>query len=336
MRQRELIAALSMLTVVGCGGSETEPQTPATAVTPAAPEPAEPEPAPSQPAPPAEPAKPPEPQITWDHGRFVFFEHWTKDEKASAKARAFYTEVFGWTVQEQEMGGQKYHMISSGNVPIGLFSVMPAYKGKAGTWMGYVSVPDVDAAIAAAAQNGGAAMGEAMDLPDVGRFGHLTGPGGAVLGVYKSPKGDMPEMPPQPGGIAWMELWVKNAKDQTAAIGFLTATTGWTTSEQPMGKKKYTQFMTGEKSRAGVDTAKAKDAGAWVPYVMVADVPGAVKKATKAKAKVVLKPKTIETVGTIAVIADPSGAKIGFWQAPEAKPSDAAPAVEEPAPAPKK
>jgi predicted enzyme related to lactoylglutathione lyase len=281
---------------------------------PAPTESAEPVAEPAQPSPPAEPSPPPEPEPVYDFGRFVWFEHWSKDAKAAEKAKAFYTDVFGWTIKQQQMGETKYDEIHVGETPVGMFSNPPDHKANA-SWMGYVSVPDVDAAVAAAGENGGALVGEAMEIPDLGKFAHLKSPSGAILGVFKGVKGDMPEAKPEPGKWAWMEAWVKNPKGKEAEVKFLTAATGWTTSDMPMGKNKYTALMSGgEKARGGIDVApKAKEAGSWVPYVMVADVDAAVKKATAAKAKVIVKPKTIDEVGRVAVVVDPSGAKIGMW-----------------------
>ncbi len=332
-RQTSIPALLLSLSIAGCGGSEPPPAAP-TAVTPPAPEPVEPaapaEAAESKQPPVEEPA--PEPAPTYDHGRFVWFEHWSKDAASLDKAKAFYSELFGWSVVQQQMGDASYWEIQHDSVPIGLLSTPPhsdALKGGA-TWMGYVSVPDVDASVTAATAAGGSLIGEAAEIPDLGKFAHLKAPSGAFIGVFTGAKGDLPEAQPEPGKFAWMEVWVKNDKAKAPEVAFLSAACGWTTADMPMGKTTYTTFMTAEKGRGGLSAAKkARDAGAWIPFVMVADVDGAAKKAKKAKAKLVMAPTTLDKVGRIAVLADPTGAKFGLWSPPpEASPEITKPASE--------
>ena len=54
------------------------------------------------------------------------------------------------------------------------------------------------------------------------------------------------------------------------------------------------------------------DAG-WVPYVQVADVDDATKKATQLGARVV-REKTAGPAGVYTTIEDPSGAQVALWQ----------------------
>ena len=50
---------------------------------------------------------------TKNNGRFVWYDCMTKDV---AKAKDFYTQLLGWTVEQVDMGPTKYDMISSGPV----------------------------------------------------------------------------------------------------------------------------------------------------------------------------------------------------------------------------
>jgi predicted enzyme related to lactoylglutathione lyase len=101
-------------------------------------------------------------------------------------ARAFYGAVFGWTFDEQDMGGgETYSMIVLGERPVGgmldlaargVPEQIPAH------WQVYLGVDDTDATIAAAKERGGSLMLEPVDIP-FGRFAILTDPQGASFAV---------------------------------------------------------------------------------------------------------------------------------------------------------
>jgi predicted enzyme related to lactoylglutathione lyase len=101
-------------------------------------------------------------------------------------AKAFYGAVFGWTFDEQDMGGgETYSMLVLGERPIGgaldlkargVPEEIPAH------WQVYFGVEDTDATIAAAKERGGSVMLEPVDIP-FGRFAILTDPQGASFAV---------------------------------------------------------------------------------------------------------------------------------------------------------
>jgi predicted enzyme related to lactoylglutathione lyase len=61
-----------------------------------------------------------------------------------------------------------------------------AAAGVKPSWQVYFEVDDCDAAVAAAAREGGAVAVPATDIPGVGRFAILTDPAGAPFAVIKS------------------------------------------------------------------------------------------------------------------------------------------------------
>jgi len=70
-----------------------------------------------------------------NNGRFVWYEHLTKDPKA---AIAFYSDVVGWQTQPFGQGGQ-YIMWTSSQGPLGGVIELPAEAAKMGApphWMG--------------------------------------------------------------------------------------------------------------------------------------------------------------------------------------------------------
>ena len=95
-------------------------------------------------------------------------------------AADWYSKLFGWTVTEQQMPGGNYWVISVGDAQIGgiMESVDPSIPPN---WNCYVTVDDVDAVQAKAAELGGTITVPAFDVPEVGRLLHINNPVGPAL-----------------------------------------------------------------------------------------------------------------------------------------------------------
>ncbi|WP_372425481.1 VOC family protein [Salinarimonas chemoclinalis] len=116
------------------------------------------------------------------HGYFHWNELMTKDLAAS---KAFYGETLGWTFEEMPMdNGTTYAVAMVGGTAVaGLFDT--SHMGdEAGpeTWFAYVSVHDLDAALAAARAKGGSVLREPFDVPQVGRIAIVADPRGVAVG----------------------------------------------------------------------------------------------------------------------------------------------------------
>lgn len=341
--------------VAACGGSDSKGQTtPVTSST----EPTEPtEPAgtdkPTEPVQPTEPVKPAEPPApTYLHGKLVWYELVSSDP---AKSKTFHAELLGWTIEPQEMAGMKYELAKAGGKDVA--TIRPAEDKKTKShWVPFVSVPDVDAAVAAIEQNKGKVVKAAMDVPDIGRFAFVSDPNGARFAVFKSTRSDDPDTDQaRQGEFVWAENLTKTRKAQAAALAFYPAAVGYTASSMDVGegkkKSKYDMLSMAAgdkpKHRAGVVPAKpASLGGHWLPWVSVDDVDGTVAKVKALKGKVVTKPHDIPGVGRAAVVTDPTGAPLGLLKSlsPEeqkaamekAAAEKTAPPPEKAAPQPKK
>ncbi|WP_372574278.1 VOC family protein [Ruegeria jejuensis] len=103
-----------------------------------------------------------------------------------AKAKAFYKDVLGWTINDMPMqDGSSYSAIAIGETTIGGFSPMPE---ESGNWTIYFTVADVDAGVAQAQAQGAEVIAPTMDVPGVGRMATLSDPQGArfALITYES------------------------------------------------------------------------------------------------------------------------------------------------------
>ena len=116
------------------------------------------------------------------HGAFSWSELITTDPAAAA---TFYSGLFGWTAQEMgpEMGG--YRVVSVGQTGIGGIMGCPEGAPKMSQWGCYVTVDDLDAALARCAALGGKTLVPAMDVPTVGRMAVIQDPQGAALSLMQ-------------------------------------------------------------------------------------------------------------------------------------------------------
>ena len=114
-------------------------------------------------------------------GVFVWDELGTTDVDG---AQRFYEQVFGWTTSDMgpEYGG--YRIFNRADTGIaGLMTVQD--EAIPPHWQPYVAVDDPDATTASAAELGGSALLEPMDVPKVGRIAVLRDPQGATFGIIK-------------------------------------------------------------------------------------------------------------------------------------------------------
>jgi hypothetical protein len=239
-------------------------------------------------------------------GQIVWHDHSSNDPQA---AQNFYGELLGWTYEPFETDQGTYPMISKNGQTHGGFG--PAQGGAPPMWIGHVVVDDADAAGKRAEEAGGSVL-TAMDIPEVGRFAIIRDPQGAVISAF-APKGG--DNPVGEGAFAWDEL---HTNDLQAAKRFYGEVFGWTANEQDMGGMTYVLFRAGDTDRAGAMQQMPGEQGppSWLTYATTDDVDGATKKAKDLGGNVIMEPMSMENIGRFSIVADPTGAVFGLFQAP--------------------
>jgi hypothetical protein len=227
-----------------------------------------------------------------------------------AKARAFYTALFGWTVQEMEMPGGVYPLFSIGEEGLGGF--VEAGDGVPAHWIGYVAVEDVDQVVEKATSLGGTVKHPAADIPEVGRWAVIQDPAGAVVSPFRgnSPAPPETDAMPQTGAFCWDELL---APDTAPEGTFYTGIFGWRQEDQDMGPMGfYHLFKRGDKNAAGMmKNPQPGMPASWMPYVAVADTDAAAARIKELGGQVCVEPQNIPNVGRFSISLDPTGASFG-------------------------
>ncbi len=90
----------------------------------------------------------------------------------------------------------------------------------------------------------------------------------------------------------------------------------WELEDTDMGDMTYTMRMVGEGTGGGLMKNPMPNAGStWVAYVNVDDLKAATAKAKSLGASVIKDQVEIKGGGSFSIIADPTGAMLGLWQA---------------------
>ena len=104
-----------------------------------------------------------------------------------------------------------YEIVSAGPTMVAGMMDIPAEARAMGarpSWMGYIWVEDVDAALPKLTAAGGKVFKAPADIPGVGRFAVVADPDGAAFMLFRDAGGNPPPPPPPgtPGLVGWREL----------------------------------------------------------------------------------------------------------------------------------
>jgi predicted enzyme related to lactoylglutathione lyase len=117
--------------------------------------------------------------------------------------------------------------------------------------------------------------------------------------------------------FCWVDL---ATTDQAAAKAFYGALFGWSVSDQVVREGQFSLFgergthfaslyqLTREQIADGVPSH-------WTPYVAVPNLQAAAEKAAGLGGQIVVPPQDVAGFARICLIADPTGALFGLWQA---------------------
>jgi uncharacterized protein len=250
-------------------------------------------------------------------GSFCWIELTTTDQIA---AKAFYSSLFGWQVNDIPMGPDGVYTIfklQGGDVSAAC-TLRPDQRsqGVPPHWMIYIAVDGADASATRAAQVGGKVLAPAFDVMDVGRMAVLQDPTGATFCVWQAKRSIGITVTGVDGTLCWADL---STPDQARSGKFYSDLFGWkltgdTDDDPPSG---YVHIQNGEDYIGGISPAAHRDPRTpphWLPYFQTSNCDATATRAKQLGAKFYLEPMTMENVGRFAVLADPQGAVFAIFQ----------------------
>ena len=119
------------------------------------------------------------------------------------------------------------------------------------------------------------------------------------------------------GTPSWVDL---QTTDQDAGKEFYASLLGWSYDDRPMpqGGTYSMALLNGETVAAIAPMPPGAPEGMppmWNTYIAVDDVDATVEKVGPAGGQVLMPPMDVGDAGTMAFVADPTGAVVGLWQA---------------------
>ena len=225
----------------------------------------------------------------------------------AAGAEQFYCELFGWTATEPLENTGGYRMLLHDGLQVaGLAPVWGDTDGS--VWSTYVASADADQTCAAAAQNGGEVVMDAMDVLEAGRMAVLRDPAGAQVSVWQPGEHRGYEVHGEPGAPIWSELMTR---DLAAARAFYQAVFGWSAQQQDFDGVPYTVWKRREQPVAGAlemderwpEAAEPR----WMVSIATADCDATARRCRELGGSVWHPPGDIGP-GRCALLEDPAGA----------------------------
>jgi hypothetical protein len=240
----------------------------------------------------------------YPHGTFSWADCNSTDVD---KARPFYTELMGWTVEEVPMGNdQMYSFLKKdGHTAAAIAPNGPGMEAMPSRWNTYVTVDDVDSMPAKVTAAGGVVMAAPFDVFDNGRMMVVQDPAGAVISFWQPKTHIGAYIVNTPGAMVWNEM---ASRDADKAKAFYSAVLGWTFTpgEQPF----YSYIFNNGRLNGGVlqmNELWGDMPSHWQVYFAVADIDEVARRVPQLGGQVI--GEVVDTSpGRFAVISDPTGA----------------------------
>lgn len=122
-------------------------------------------------------------------GQLCWYELATQD---LSKVKDFYSEIFGWKLEQSKLTDMNYSEIHTDNKAVGgmlqmtdEWKMLDTGEFLPSHWMTYIAVDDVDATAEKAKSLGANVCVQPVDVPNIGRFSVINDPQGATFTIIK-------------------------------------------------------------------------------------------------------------------------------------------------------
>jgi len=248
-------------------------------------------------------------------GAFCWIELATTDQAAAKK---FYSSLFGWSIDDNPMGPDEYYtMFKLNDRNTGAAYTMRKEQREQGVpshWGIYMSAANADEAAAKAGRLGATVLAPAFDVFDAGRMAVLRDPTGAIFSVWQPKKHAGIRVAGEDNAFCWADL---STPDPERGAKFYSDLFGWKVEKSENDASGYLHIKNGNDFIGGIPPAQHRNPQVpphWLIYFQVADVEATATKAQQSGGKILMPAKTMEGVGTWAILADPQGAVFAIFK----------------------
>ena len=222
------------------------------------------------------------------------------------KARAFYTALLGWEVEEgDEAFGGYATCRKDGRAVAGVMPKMD--PDQPSVWTTYLATDDIDDVIAKVREAGGQVLSEPMDVGGLGRMALVVDPGGAFVGFWQGRDHTGFGLANEPGSVTWNENFSRAWKQNQ---GFYAAVCGWEYDDMSGPDFEYAAFkvdghIAGGIGQFGPDIPQEVPPH-WETYFKVADTDAALAEVERLGGTAIRQAWDTE-FGRMAAVADDQG-----------------------------
>src|SRR5947209_7973977 len=176
-------------------------------------------------------------------GSFCWMELGTTDQNAAKK---FYSNLFGWTPQDNPMGpGEVYTIFQlNGREAAAGYTLRKDQQahGVPPHWMLYIASDNVDTSSKRAAELGATVAMQPFDVMDYGRMAVIIDPTGAHFSIWKANKNTGIAVNNEDGAFCWADL---STPDVDRASKFYSQLFGWKLEKSEKDPSGYLHIKNG-------------------------------------------------------------------------------------------
>ena len=242
-------------------------------------------------------------------GSFCWPELATLD---AAKAKAFYSGLFGWSPVDVPSAGGTYTLLQLRGLDVAALRTLSdpeKAQGIPSHFLTYISTASADASAAKAIELGGKVLHGPFDVEGIGRMAAVMDPGGVVFALWEARGHIGARLVGEDHALCWTELVTK---EPDRARVFYSGLFGWTCKASTTASVEYYEIYREDLPIGGLLPMKGQWWGDvpphWMPYFQVPDCDAAVSTATGLGGGAVVAPIDIPDVGRFAVLRDDQGA----------------------------
>jgi uncharacterized protein len=246
-------------------------------------------------------------------GTFSWVDLATSDQDG---AKAFYSGLFGWQIEDMPVGDDSatmYSMAMLDGKPVAAIAPQPQQQRDAGVpsaWNNYVTVESADTAAAKATELGATVHAPPFDVMDVGRMAVIQDPQGAFFMVWEPRRHIGASLVNQPGALCWNEL---ASPDLDASTSFYSGLFGWATEAmEGTSLGIYLAIKNGDANNGGMRPVQDGEPPHWLAYFACDDIDAALAKVEELGGTKLAGPIDLE-MAKIAVVQDPQGATFALY-----------------------
>jgi predicted enzyme related to lactoylglutathione lyase len=245
-------------------------------------------------------------------GTFSWADCSTTDQDG---AKAFYSELFGWELEDNPVGDQMVYTVAKlDGRDVAAISPQPEQQRDAGAppmWNSYVTVENADQALARARELGATVHADAFDVMDAGRMGVIQDPQGAYFLVWQPNQHIGARLVNAPGALCWNEL---GSPDLDGSAGFYGGLFGWSTEQMEGTDSPYLLIKNADgHTNGGIRPPMPPEAPPfWLVYFACEDIDASLAKVSELGGRV-LGPATDIGIAKIGVAQDPQGAVFALY-----------------------